>query len=222
MGILIWQNAIRIRSEFCAVAEIFLQVKGTLPCKIHDNNTVIHSQPVHLGREQNTYWAEHLLLFKQSVSPQSIWICSVKIEISGIYTGLKFPREPMFPLSERKCFSSVVFLLLSLSVLWLASWLCLSLYAWSNDRKKGQPEGTRKRAWRGLVRFRKVGEIQTDWQNRQEKRAETSRGRQILTEGAAQRNLLHTHAHTDTHTGLCQLVAWHLIALRGQHSHAHK
>lgn len=185
---------IRIRSE------LFLQVKGTLPCKIHDNNTIIHSQPVHLGREQNR---DYLLLFKLSVSPQSIWICSVKIEISEIYTGLKFPREPMFPLSERKCVSSVVFLLLSLSVLWLASWLCLSLYAWSDDRKK---RAARRNKKEGLER---TGEIQKGWRDSDWLTEEAGeKGRNLSREADSHRRscseepFTHPCAHGHTHRPL--------------------
>lgn len=135
------------------------------------------------------------VLFRLSVSPQSIWICSVKIEISEIYTGLKFPREPMFPWNAFHQSCSFCCHYQCCDLRRDCVFESLHVKRW---QKKGQPEGARKRAWRGLVRSRKVGEIQIDWQKRQEKRAETSRGRQILTEGAAQRNLLHTctHGHT--------------------------
>lgn len=138
-----------------------------------------------------------------SVSPQSIWICSVKIEISEIYIGLKFPREPMFPLSERKCFSSVVFLLLLLSVLWLALWLCLWVFTCEAMTEKRAARRSKKE---GLER---TGEIQkgwrdTDWlaEEAEEKGRNLSREADSHRRSCSEEPFTHTWAHGHTHRPL--------------------
>lgn len=127
----------------------------------------------------------------------------------------------MFPLSERKCFSSVVFLLLSLSVLWLASRLCLWVFTREAMTEKRAARRSKKE---GLER---TGEIQKGWRDTDWLTEEAGeKGRNLSGEADSHRRSCteepFTHMHTRTHTGLFQLVVWHLIALRWQHSHAHK
>lgn len=167
-------------------------------------------------------WAEHGL----PAVVQNVCITTVNLDLLsenrnfGDLYWLEIPKGANVPIKwTEMLFISCVPSVVIISVVTCVVIVSLSLYVWSDDRKKGSP----KEQERGLGEDWWDSErLKIDWQKRQKKRAETSRGRQILTEGAAQRNLLHTHGHTDTHTGLCQLVVWHLIALRGQQSHAHK
>lgn len=187
MGTLIWQNAIRLLSEFWAVSELFQNsCIRIISCKIHGNNTVIHrsTASLYIGYVSRTR------------------ITSENRNLRYLY-WLEIPKGTNVPIKWMEMlFISDVPSVVIISVVTRVVIVSRTHHrgVFTSETMREKREARRNKKEKDLER---AGEVQKGWRDSLIDRRGSRKGQKPLGGGTFPQKKLHGgtfSTHTDTHT----------------------